>query len=52
MTHEQALDSAVEAFEAAMSRSFSGVGSIHDKLVADFKEALEHYRVARGEGDG
>ncbi len=49
MTHSQALDSAVEAFALALEYRFFPVP---DDVITAFKDALEHYRIARGEDDG
>ena len=51
MNHEQAITEATEAFKARMKQDFYSVGLIGEALIANFKYALEHYRVARGEDD-
>ena len=49
MTHQEALDSAVEAFKAALKEWDRSMTQIDEHA---FVVALEHYRIARGEDDG
>ncbi len=53
MTHEEALDSAVEAFIHHLKARGNFLGSpVPGGVITACRQALEHYRIERGEGDG